>query len=201
MQPTLFDVLFGIIKTAAIITAVFLIPIVWRLVRFIYKRISLYFRLTSGCRRIGAEFIPRRRFWMFAGKRGSECDFYIETETAVYSVKLWETMRYHTELHFTSEGEYYTRSFIAFASRIGMLFRTPVDSMKKRVPAYEMRPDFKYEWYMKRFVPVLLISPVCHEICYVAERGIKRYIGAGDMVNDLYIYSTSRLLGELENTK
>ena len=181
-----------------IAAAIIAVPFVWCGVRILIKRLSLYFRLTSVCRKNGARLIPTHLLWMFGGRNGVTCDFYIEAPDTVYSVKLFPMHRYHTELHFTDDGKYYIRSFVAFAA--GILTKLPVDSKRKTLTDYDLLHDFRSEWHMKRFCPVLLINPVCREIRYVT-RNDSKILGAGEMVNGMHIYPLSRFLGGLEVKK
>ena len=197
MTQMIIEVLSGAAKTLILILSLALIPLLWNIIRYIYKRVSLFGRLKACCRRCGAGLIPNHTLWMFRTKRGRKCDFYIETDDSIYSAKLWDNIRHRTELHFTSDGQYYTRSFFSIPTKhipIGAQF----DSKKRPVPSYEMRPNSKDAWQTKQFTPVLLINPVCREIKYLGRNGVW-IICDRDVICGFSVYSLSGLLGELES--
>lgn len=177
---------------AAVAALIALIPYL----RIFIKRLELYFRLRAYCRRKGCILLPTHTFWMFGSRRGRRCDFYIVSDFAVYSVKLWAMRSYHTELHITDDGSYFVRGYLAFAA--GLLSRVPVDSKRRRLHICDFRPDFRDEWYIKPFYPVLLINPTCYEFRYNTNDG-ETVVGAGEMLHGMYIYTLSRLLGELDS--
>lgn len=186
------SVLKALFNTALIVAPILALPFIWCALRIFVKRLSLYFKLTSVCRKNDLNLIPTHTFWQFGGRKGGTCDFYIEAPDIVYSVKLIPMRSYHTELHFTDDGKYYIRSSVVLARG-----NADVDSKRKTLTDYDFRYDFRSEWHMKRFSPVLLVNPICREIKYVS-RNRSKILGAGEMVNGMYIYSLSRFLSELE---
>lgn len=173
-----------------IATVIYLLPYI----RVASRRILLVGKISSLCKRIGARLHKNHPLWLFGGSRGRACDIYIETDETAWSVKLFGMKRRTTELCFTDDRRYFIRSYIAFAA--GMFARVPLDSKKRELPAYDFRAGFRDEWYMKRFKPVLLINPVCLQINYTSACG-NRIVGAGEIMNDMYIYSSSRLMSDI----
>lgn len=179
-----------------LIIAVLVAAVIYLLpyIRLTVKRFGLARRLKAFCKKTGARLYKNHPLWMFGGSRGRACDFYIETGETIWAVKLFGMKRRTTELCFTDDRRYFIRSYIAFAA--GMFSRVPLDSAKRVLPAYDFRAGFRDEWYVKRFKPVLLINPVCLQINYVSDES--RIVGAGEMLNDMYIYSSSRLISDIE---
>ena len=99
-----------------------------------------------------------------------------------------------TELCFTDDQRYFISSYIAFAA--GMFARVPLDPNKREFSAYDFRAGVSDEWYMKCFKPVLLINPVCLQINYTSACG-NRIVGTGEILNDMYIYSSLRLMSDI----
>lgn len=180
-----------LIFAVLIAAVIYLLPYI----RVGIRRIMLAIKLSSLCERTGARLYKTHQLWLFGGSRGRACDFYIETGETVWSVKLFGMKRRTTELCFTDDRRYFIRSYIAFAA--GMFSRVPLDSKKRELPAYDFRAGFRDEWYMKRFKPVLLVNPVCLQINYTSAGG-NRIVGAGEILNDMYIYSSSRLISDIE---
>ena len=187
-----------ILYIAVIAAAIVVLPFIWRCVRLFFKRMSLWLKIRAICRKNQYKLVPTHAFWVFGDKNGRVCDFYIETPETVYAVKLFAMPRRKTELHFTDEGKYYIRSFIALPIRSVDPIRTPVDSKHKPAMNYDFRRNFNPEWHMKRFCPVLLINPVSADVRYVTRSGSSEVISA---FGGAAIYSLSRFISELEAQK
>ncbi len=189
------EIFTAILKTSVIIAVIAATPLLCIFLRIFCKRLTLRSRLAHKCKSLGAELVPTHRLWMFGQNGGAHCDFFIVGKRTVYAVKLFSVRRYHTELHFTDDGKYFIRSFVAFAA--GMLSKTPVDSKRKAFAAVDFRQGSRQEWYMKKFTPVLLVNPMPYEIRYDTHDE-SRILGAGEVVGNMHIFSLSRFLGELD---
>ncbi len=163
-------------------------------VRFFCKRCRLYGRLKRACKRSGCRLGGTRTLWMFATRYGKQCDFVIETSTALLSVKLFGTCRRASCLVFTEQGQYYTRHFLAlFAHWQNALMS--VDFKKHDLPPYDFASAC--ENIAKPRQDILLIHPVCMEI----KKGQTPIaVGDGDMVNGMVVMSLSGLLSVIEET-
>ncbi len=180
--------LIGILKMIAAVAVIAVIPFLYRLCRIFSKRMAMRSELMRTCKLRGLELLPTHSFWMFGRNGGAHCDFYLVGKRTAYAVKLFTTRSYHMELHFTDDGRYYTRKYLSFNAW---------DTRYRRLVAYDFREGLRPEWRMKEIVPVLLINPICREIDYVT-RNVKMPLGAGDVVNNMRIYTISRLLEKLE---
>ncbi len=181
------EVLTAILKISVIIAAIAAMPFLYALLRILCKRLKLRSKLVSACKANGFDLVPTHAMWMFGKNSGTNFDFFIVGRRTVCAVKLFTTRSYHMELHFTDDGKYYTRKYLSFNAW----------DTKRRQLFSLCRDSLRPEWRMKEIVPVLLINPICREIDYVTKN-IKKPLGAGDVVNNMRIYTISRLLDKLE---
>ena len=65
------------------------------------------------------------------------------------------------------------------------------------LPKYNFKYRFAENWYLKDFVPILLIHPICHQIRQRVQ-GDERDVSSGDLVNGIFVYSLSRFLSMME---
>ena len=175
------------------IAIVILIPYI----RFLFKRLSMSKKIKSVCTKLHYKFYKPSFFWMFGGRRKSKCDFYVETPTEVYAVKLFGVKKKNAELVFKQNGEYFERHYLALISYGGGV-RFPMEKKPKKLPDYDFRHQYRMEWEIKSPHNILLINPVCREIHRQVQHGVENLLGAGDVVNGMEIYPLSGFLGELE---
>lgn len=180
-----------LIIAAAIALIICLVPYI----RVFFKRLKLAGELSKLCRSGKVRLHKNHALWLFGTRRGKDCDFYLETGDTIWSVKLFGVKTHHSELNLTDDGKYFMREYIAFAA--GMFSRIPLDS-KKHELAVDFRADFNDDWYSKLFKPVLLVNPICMQINY-STKTESRVIGAGEIVNEMYIYSLSRLISDIKS--
>ncbi|MBQ8509630.1 MAG: hypothetical protein IJ493_06955 [Clostridia bacterium] len=166
-------------------------------IRCFFKRMSLCIRLKQVCRRREFHLIGTHPLWMLGHKRGSACDFYVETSGSVWAVKLFGMARKNDALVFNQTGRYFVRHFAAFIS-YGSTVRIPIESKARSLPAYDFRRNYHMEWEIKTPRPVLLVHPTCREIHRQPQSGGETIIGAGDVVNGMEVFSLTRLISALE---
>lgn len=166
-------------------------------IRCFFKRLRLRRRIVRTCEEKGCRLHPTHRLWWLGHKRGSSCDFYIETPSRILSIKLFGLRRHRDVLIFTSDRKWFIRRFLAFVSNIGTSLRLPVESKTLALSDYDFRRDFHLDWEIKTPNNILLIHPTCHEIRRRVSNGTEVIIGAGDTVDGMAIYSLSRFLGLL----
>ncbi|MBQ9133679.1 MAG: hypothetical protein IJX64_04010 [Clostridia bacterium] len=160
--------------------------------RIFAKRVLLVLKMQKCLGKSGARLVPTHRLWMFGRKSTPRCDFYIETKDTVYAVKLFATGRRLSTLVFQNDGKYVTRNEFAIFS-YGGAHKLSFDSRPHSLPRYDFQYRFAEDWYLKDFVPVLLVHPICYQI----KQGEKD-VSSGDMVNGVFVYSLSRLLAKIE---
>lgn len=128
--------------------AVFLF-FLFRYGRFICKRIILFVKLKKMCKALKATLIGTSFFWIFGRRTDIPCDFYIETESIIYAVKLFGVAGRRSRLLFTSD-----RKYIIHNRRLPDIGPHPL-------PEYKFRYKFRTEWELKTPCKVLLLHPVC----------------------------------------
>lgn len=179
------------IAVGAAVAVLGLMP-VWRC---LVKRLSLAGKVKKLCRRKGFKLHKNEVFWLFGGKRGTACDFYIETRESVYAVKLFG-MRRNTELIFHDDGSYHVRHLTAMLV-IGGYVDLSADGEKKKFPRIDYRYKYHMDWEIKTPRPILLVHPVCREMRYVSD-GKSRVLMVGQSFGGAKVYSLSRFLSDLE---
>lgn len=168
--------------------------------RCFFKRLSAAQKIKKLCRNKGYRFFQTHPFWFLGTKRGSRCDFYIETHSRIFAVKLFGMPKYPTVLFFKEDGTYLIRRYTAFIS-YGTPVRFPIDGKPQRMPTYDFRYRYRDAWEIKTPRRILLVNPICMEIRRQPLNGKALLVGAGEIVNGMEIESLSRLLGELENAR
>ncbi len=167
-------------------------------VRVFAKRLSLKAKIMRLCKANNYHFIRNRAFWFLGGKKGSSCDFYIETPTEIYSVKLLGMKKKWSMLLLHENGDYSIRKFIMLLFA-GQTIHFPIESSPCPLPAYNFRKDFNNDWDIKTPHNILLVNPVGFDIRRRSQNGREKIIGAGETWRDIQVYSLARFLGELES--
>ena len=165
-------------------------------IRCFLKRIAMAVKLYRLCKRRGFRLYGAHLFWIFSSKHSLHCDFYVETRDEVFSVKLFGTLRRGHTLIFTKTGEWFVRKRMILFANTGGALELPTDTKRRPFPQYNFRYRYRTKWEIKTPHRVLLVHPVCHEICLDSK-----IVGAGDVINDCECYSLSRLMGKLEVTE
>lgn len=167
-------------------------------IRCFFKRLKCANKIKRLCRNKNYKIHATHPFWFLGSKHINKCDLYIETENEVFAIKLFGMLRRHTILIFKENGEYFIRSFIAFAP-YGLPLRFPIDSKSKQLPLYNFRYKYQHSWEIKTPRHILLVNPVSMEFKRQPHHGSEMTVGAGDIVNGMEIDSLPRLLGDLES--
>ena len=178
------------------VVALFLI---YPYIRAFFKRLILCSKLLRLCKKKEYSLIPNKALWFFGGNREKDCDFYVETPTDIYSVKLFGMKKKWSVLYLLEGGEYMIRNYIATISFCGQGMLFPIDSKPQKLPGYNFRLNFKSEWDIKTPHNILLINPVCHDIMRRSKNGKEERVGAGEAFSGIEIYPLARFLGELES--
>ena len=167
-------------------------------IRCFFKRLKCMYKIKRLCRNKNYKIHATHPLWFLGSKHTKKCDFYIETANEVFAVKLFGMPRRRTILLFKENGEYFIRSFIAFAP-YGSAIRYPIDSKAKPMPVYDFRYKYRDEWEIKTPRRVLLVNPVSMEYKRQPRHSGEITVGAGEIVNGMEIDSLPRLLGDLES--
>ena len=177
-----------------VVTFVILFPYI----RCFFKRLNCVRKIKKICRRKEYKIHTTHPLWFLGNKHSKKCDLYIETVNEVFAIKLFGMPRRRTVLVFKGNGEYFIRSFIAFAP-YGSAIRYPIDSKPKLLSLFDFRYKYKHSWEIKTPRRILLVNPVPMEFRRQLRHGGEVIVGAGDIVNGMEIDSLPRLLGDLES--
>lgn len=184
-------------KLICTVAAIAALLIIFPYARIFVKRIVLLCKIRSHSKRAGVKLIPHGHFWWLGGRHGKSWDFAIEKQNEILIVKLFGMKKHSDVLYFIKGGDYMVRKHLALMSRLGIPAMIPVDSSIHSLKNYDFRKDLPDSWYTKPQRKILLIHPTCHEIRLKISANEIPYLGAGDTVEGMEIYSLSRLLGIL----
>lgn len=173
-------------------TAGLILLVPW--IRVLGKRCVLAVRLSRFCRRHGYTLSAAHPFWMLGRSRSVHCDAYIYGEEGAYAVKLFSIPRHRDVLVFTDDGHYFLRK-PRLRAHYG---EKPKEQRPRTFPAYDFRFRQPPQILGRSIRPVLLFSPICHEIRKRNFRGEEEIIGSGNRVNGIYVYALSKFLEHLE---
>ena len=182
-----------------IFSVLFCVFVSFPYIRILLKRIKLRFVVINVCKKRGFKLVPAHKLWFLGNNKGDICDFYIETPSIVYSVKLYSVKKKGSQLIFKDDGTFFVRNFVAIPSTIGQPIRIPIDKKISSAPSPDFLYKFQDEWYLKENKRVLLINPTCREVKREDFNMRSQDIGSGDTVNGIFIYTLSRFTNHIEN--
>lgn len=167
-------------------------------IRFFIKRISLVLKLKRTCKKCGARLIPTRRFWFLGGRNGKTCEFHIETDKEILSVKLFQMLRRSSSLHFTENEEYYCEHcIITLFGKYGGSSSITYKTKPKILPYYDFSVKLPASDKPQR--KLLLINPVCSAFFIHGKEkdGKNAFADIGDTLGDTELYALKPLLRHL----
>ena len=164
-------------------------------VRLVFKRISMVIKLKKACKKCGAKLIPTRKLWFFGGRKCKSCDFHVETEKEIISVKLFQMLRRSSSLHFTKNEEYYCEHcVIMLFGRYGGSHSITVKTKPRLIPDYDF--SYKLPQTDKPKRKLLLINPVCTSFFIHSKEKHHEQGRAdiGDRLGDIELYALKPLI-------
>ena len=126
---------------------------------------------------------------MLGRRRRNTCDFYIETENALFSVKLFTMLRKQSDLHIFCQGGYYVQHSFSFWLWIGGTHETK----PKQFPVYNFMYALPKGAEGKPLHPTLLVHPACLEIKKHIDINDTVTAYAGDLICGMYVQSLAGL--------
>lgn len=165
-----------------IIIALVAFLLLYPFLRFILERMSMICKIKRICRSNGYVWQPSHRGYLFSNFKGRHCDFYVETSDEVYSVKLCGFALKRKMCNFIDETHYSIRNLhfqISYTAH-GIQYDT------KSKPHWNFKAGCPKEYYVKRIIPVLLMTPVCMNVTYMGEP-----VGSSDFIGECYFYTVS----------
>ena len=169
-----------------------------RLLTFFIKRFKTYFKLKKECKSLGATLIGTHPLWIFGTRFGTSNDFYIDIQEKVFSVKFFPVNSRKKVLYFNEKGNYFFRKYTVFIGGTGTRATFTNDSKLKQVPQYNFQKSFRKDWYIKEFVPVLLIDPSRFAVLCETTNNKSMPVDAGELFRGMMITRLSDFLRQLE---
>ena len=187
------------ILLATLLLALFIWLLIYvpAVIRFAYKRVSFMKRLGKICGERGFRLHCNSALWWLGGMRGKGCDFYVETDSFVCSVKLIGNIIRKTEYKFIDRESYGVKNlwWVCFFKGYhpGML---PFDVKKKK--PYDMKYKMTADLMKKTLVPIILVNPWP----YIMQnaRGVE-LCGDGDITPEGVLLSGSGFIKKLSEIK
>ena len=179
----------------AVIAVIIAIPFV----RFFIKRILLFLKLKKVCKNNGAVIIPAKKLWIFGLRSGKRCDFHIETEKELLSVKLFQMLRRSSTLHLTDENKFYCEHcIITVFGRYGGSNAITYKTKPRRIPDYDFSSKLpKIEKPQRK---LLLVNPICSST-FIHAKGIRngKTADVGEEIGKAELYALKALINLISN--
>lgn len=181
-------------EVAILIAVIILFFPTYRCLRFLLKRTVLIFKIKQVCKSKNYIMHGTRPLWFLGRKSTPSCDLYIETPDTVFAIKLFGVANRHSTLVFTEKREYFIRIFLGLSHIGGTV---PIESRRKKVPAYQFRYKYNTDWNVKEPKNILLIHPVCLEVRVKSDHKDEAIIGDTEKIYGMTVHSLSRFIGLL----
>ena len=180
-------------KAVLILFTIALAIVVILLLRFIMKRLWLFYQLKRFAKENNYTCtIPRS--CLLPNNRNNHYVL-ICTENAVYNIKLFGLLLKHCEIHFWNAQEYSTDWYLM---RSGFIAATPIGQTNHRPRRYLGKTD----WLNTDGIPVLLLSPTNAPV-RLTQTNVNHLIElrSGDKIDNVIFADLDYLLRHIENRK
>ncbi len=160
--------------------------------RYFISRIIFAVKLRALCRSQGAEMRATSAFWWFKSISSKNCDFYIETDKTVFSVKLIGFISKKNMICFIDE-RHYSRKNMSFQFH-GPAFQ--IEYKTHEMPAHNFRYKYGSD-HIKNWEPCYVICPKILKISK-ADGNSMTELCSGDNVGLTAVYEASGFLSMIE---
>ena len=171
-----------------------LLVFVWLLpyIRCFCKRLWFYTKLMILCRRKKYRLHSTHQFALFGSIYGKHCDYYVETDDTVISIKLCAALSKKNFYQFI-DSTHFAIKYLRFQFRYGpSLF---IEYSPKIKPVWDFRYRYKEHFEGKIFIPVLIMNPISVCITY----GKYHFpISNGTVLEECAFYTGSGFLSRLK---
>lgn len=185
-------------KPLLFILAIAFLLFAFPFVRYFAKRVFLAVRLKRLCKHRKFRLHKTHFLWFLGKNSEKNCDFHIETEKGIYSVKLFGSSFRKYFPTFTEDGKVYFKYFIPFLS-----MRNPnlvfIEGKKRFDGSFDYRYGFQENWKNKESRAFLLIHPNCREMLRL-EAGRQTRLFDGDTACGAELTSPKKLVRILEDS-
>ena len=162
---------------------------------FFVKRAIAISKLKKQCKIEGYSICGTHPLWQWGRKQAKKCDFYIETEKELFSVKLFASARRGRLLVVCENNEYFFRRINVFFA-FGSILRFYTDMSRRKFPQY----DFSYKCTnkTKKTRNILLIYPAYNTPLYQPSLGGERELSVGDELNGIELHTLSSFIEDIK---
>lgn len=160
--------------------------------RWLGKRLRLWRCITSLCKEKQYRLHHTKIWWFLGGRDGKQADFMIETDDALFSVKLFGVLGQHTVLVLWPDGRYSLRRIVSLLLQV----KIPLDTAPRSFPkynAYDNAADTPKEQRT-----VLLLNPAPMNICFKDRDGKERQAYPSDSVCGMNGMNLRELIAHLQ---
>ena len=182
------------------VSLIVFIIILLLLFRFWYKRTKLYFRLKKYTKENGYSLkIQKMLFWL-PKNNYSKSNLVIESNSTVYSIKLFGLLRSSCAVHFWNENEYSAQKYLTHR---GFIVATPLgkkDIHHRKLGKTDFSKSVCEESKHKRIVPIMLISPVNSILKLTKTAGLQVIdLSVGDKIGNILFADRIFLFSVINN--
>lgn len=158
---------------------------IYRFVRFFCKRLILWRRLKNICKKRNFQLFAENRRVLLAKRDLSPCDFHIVTRNTVFSVKLFGVAGKRSKLFFREDGTYHIRN------------RWLPGTKQKKLPGFNFRAGYRYEWELKTPRKILLLNPTCTGVFRESRNGKHHPLNPYEQLFGMEIHTLTSLLNTI----
>ena len=158
--------------------------------RWLLSRLMMSGKISSLCKEKGYK-LHKKKGWLLGSRFGKRAEFSVETETDVFSVKLFGVPQRLATLLLHPEGKYSLRRVFSMLLQV----KIPLDSNPVPFPAYSFETGSVDE--EKKLHAVLLIHPAPLNIRLKNREGKEQNLCCGDTYQGMEIMSLNDLKAAL----
>lgn len=163
--------------------------------RYVVSRIIFAIKLRALCKSIGARMRATSAFWWLKSINSENCDFYIETDKTVFSVKLIGFISKKNMICFIDDQHYSRKnmSFQLFASAFQIEYKT------YKMPTHNFRYKFEGD-HTRNWAPCYVICPKILKLSKAVGNSMKE-ICSGDKVGLAAVCDISGFMSMIESCR
>ncbi len=172
-----------------LIIAVILIFLMY-VAKWFFARLILSYRIKRFCRKNCVSLVCSKRLWMFSSNRCKKCDFHIEIENKILSVKILSPPVFRlTKIIFNEKGEYFFEYSIPIISFFTSTVHNPIRTKSKKYIDYIFDIDRKGDNFKQE--KILLTSSAFSDAIKLHSNGKKDFLYGGEFLTNNLIYQTA----------
>ncbi|MBQ6171018.1 MAG: hypothetical protein IJK34_00110 [Clostridia bacterium] len=170
----------------------------FKYIRAFFIRLIFMFKLKKRCANNNAKLYSNSLLWLLGMTPHNGCDFYVETEKKVFSVKFFFTRYKRDVITFIGSSQFFWGWLRIESPTRPVEVKHRIHKLPTIDFLYNMRNDFAG----KPIMPYLLISPACSHIFLIPHLGATEFevkrIGELQFIDYFTIISQHKLLEMIE---